>query len=138
MKRLAASSIQSGIIVFVISAHGEESHLANINSDGTKVYDQMIVGYDGQTVSVNYLLSLLDNDALKGKTKLCFIQACRSIKNGDKAQQVDLGVTVGVWTCCKSVKQKSMTKKTTLCVTKQTTWDLKVKMRQTQEKGTPE
>ncbi|KAH3841506.1 uncharacterized protein LOC127876164 isoform X2 [Dreissena polymorpha] len=91
-----ASSIQSDIIVFVISTHGEESHLANISSNGSKVYDQMIMGSDGQTVSVNDLLSLLDNDALKGKTKLCFMQACRSITNGDPTQKVDLGVTVGV------------------------------------------
>ncbi|KAH3841494.1 uncharacterized protein LOC127876164 isoform X1 [Dreissena polymorpha] len=91
-----ASSIQSDIIVFVISTHGEESHLENINSDGTKVYDQMIFGCNGETVSVNELLSLLDNDALRGRTKLCFIQACRSIRKGKKAQQVDLGVTVRV------------------------------------------
>ncbi|KAH3841589.1 hypothetical protein DPMN_115058 [Dreissena polymorpha] len=76
-----ACSIPSECFVFVLSTHGEESYLPkDSNAHGgetglrAEVYDQMVLGIDGQALSVNNLLKEIDNNALKNMPKICFIQ----------------------------------------------------------------
>ncbi|KAH3841496.1 hypothetical protein DPMN_114961 [Dreissena polymorpha] len=76
-----ACSIPSECFVLVLSTHGEESYLPkDSNTHGgetglrAKVYDQMVLGIDGQALSVNNLLKEIDNNALKNMPKICFIQ----------------------------------------------------------------
>ncbi|XP_052277119.1 uncharacterized protein LOC127876163 [Dreissena polymorpha] len=97
-----ACSIPSECFVLVLSTHGEESYLPkDSNTHGgetglrAKVYDQMVLGIDGQALSVNNLLKEIDNNALKNMPKICFIQACRSIE-GNQTIAIDEGTSVFV------------------------------------------
>ncbi|KAH3841511.1 uncharacterized protein LOC127876162 [Dreissena polymorpha] len=88
-----ACSIPCDCFLFVISTHGEEMALPKEGDGSVNVFEQRLLGTDGQSVAVSTLITCLDNDVLKGTPKLCFIQACRSSENlPDK--EYDTGVPV--------------------------------------------
>ncbi|XP_052248064.1 uncharacterized protein LOC127856105 isoform X2 [Dreissena polymorpha] len=90
--------------VFVISSHGQEVLVPGTSN--VYVYDQTVLGSDGEAVSVDALFKCMDNEVLKGIPKLCFIQACRSkaqiqmSSSADKVkaelQRLDEGIPVMV------------------------------------------
>ncbi|KAH3836416.1 hypothetical protein DPMN_109786 [Dreissena polymorpha] len=88
-----AASKPCDCFVFVVSTHGEEIPLSK-ESVTLGEYDQTILGTDGNPVSINKLLDMLNNETLKGIPKLCFLQACRSIKNDPEDVKYDSGVDV--------------------------------------------
>ncbi|KAH3841590.1 uncharacterized protein LOC127879940 isoform X2 [Dreissena polymorpha] len=99
-----ACSIPCDRFVFVISTHGEEMDLPKESADSVNVFEQTLLGTDGQSVPVSELITCLDNDVLKGTPKLCFIQACRSSnKLPDKVYDTGVPVT----TAYTKMKQES-------------------------------
>ncbi|KAH3841507.1 hypothetical protein DPMN_114972 [Dreissena polymorpha] len=78
--------------VLVISSHGHMPGTSNVY-----VYDQTVLGSDGEAVSVDDLFKCMNNEVLKGIPKLCFIQACRSkAQISPSADEVDEGIPVMV------------------------------------------
>ena len=63
--------------VFVISSHGQEVLVPGTSN--VYVYDQTVLGSDGEAVSVDALFKCMDNEVLKGIPKLCFIQVITNI-----------------------------------------------------------
>lgn len=88
---------ESDCFVCVVASHGNEEQ-TNTDVHSTELSrEHVIVGVDGNAIKTSKLVEMFDNDhceALQGKPKFFFIQACRISKYKDKSEGMDKGTSV--------------------------------------------
>ncbi|KAH3852265.1 hypothetical protein DPMN_094768 [Dreissena polymorpha] len=88
----------SECFVLAISSHGTETCKPGAGPNGANLYEHAVNGSDDQLVFLFELTQILEKEtSLRGKPKICIIQACRNTHHDSKSQKdmLDTGIAIG-------------------------------------------